>query len=377
MSIPSDSAWRGTAALYPQPLNQSEELGVQHLLEHTYYMNCGPLGNPRLDDIVYRSSEDDQGIRRRVFRWDLTPYQQVIAHGFQARREENIPETTDFNLHHYVHNAGRPLESTRAATHAFVSTTLNRAWHPSPSLQPAQSMRVYHYEINAPGGIWVSQTLGHLYEYPAQDEVSFIGGIAPQYIRSAQLYLINVKLDQFKSIANFRWICYQSAKSVTKWVHLLPCHSQSPFRYTRCVRVDDTLILNANFNPQSDPPRLLSLRGPVVEYVDKTTGHDVRERRPVYSDEAYDWYTNGVDDIQSYINAGLRARNANEAYLFMKNEYVLVDYPGSTGDRIIKGVKKIIDCWPSLRPMLPRNSHGLDEHDHHGKPQDDRDHDEL
>lgn len=340
MSIPSDSPWRGAAALYPQPLNQSEVLGVQHLVEQVYYINCRHPENPPLADIIYRSSEDDEDIRRHVFRWDLTPYQQVFAHGFEARREENTPETTYFNLYHYVHNAGRPLESTRPATHAFVSTTLNSAWHPSPSLQPGHSMRVYRYEINAPGGIWVSQTLGDQYRFPAQDEVAFIGGIAPQYIRSAQLYLITREVGSM---------------------------------YTRRERADDILRLNANFNPQSDPPRQLQLRGPVVDYKDKTSGrkklkklkiypnqsNQVREKRQV-SDDAYDWYANRVEDIKSYINAAFRASSSNEAYLFMKNEYVLVNYaPGSTNDRIINGPLLICDGYRSL-VGTPFGEHGID-----------------
>ncbi|XP_054791997.1 uncharacterized protein LOC129297680, partial [Prosopis cineraria] len=113
MSIPPNSPWRGAAAAYAQPLNQDEILGVQALVEQVYHVNCRLPGNPPLPDIIYRSSEDDENTRRYVFRWDLTPYQQVFVHGLEARREENTPETTYFNLCHYVHNAGRPLDSTR------------------------------------------------------------------------------------------------------------------------------------------------------------------------------------------------------------------------------------------------------------------------
>ncbi|XP_052197283.1 uncharacterized protein LOC127804459 [Diospyros lotus] len=334
MSVPPDSPWRGAAAVYAQPLDPSEFLGVEALVGQVYYINCH-LANPRLDDIIYRSSEEDQDIRQHVYRWDLSPYREVFTNGFQARRETNTPSTTYFNLNHYVHNAGRPLESTRPATHALISTTLDSRWRPRPTFQPGQEMRVYRYEINAPGGIWVSQTLGNLYQCPAQDEVCFIGAIACQYIRSAQLFQVT---REFGS------------------------------RYPTWRRADDTLLLNAYFNPQSHPYRELRLRLPVVDYKDKNTGRkglkklkiypvesDVARKKrqasddPAESDAIYDWYANRVEDIQSYINAAFRARSTDEAYLFMENEYVLVNYaPGSTNDWIVNGPLFICDGYPSL-----------------------------
>lgn len=47
--------------------------------------------------------------------------------------------------------------------------------------------RVYRYEIYAPGDVNVSETLGRdCIVYPEQEEVAFVNGIAPRYIRSAQ-----------------------------------------------------------------------------------------------------------------------------------------------------------------------------------------------
>ena len=188
MSIPPDSLWRGCAANFPQPVGEADLLAAQNLLETVYYFNSR-IANPPLPDIIYRSSDREYDVLRHVFRWDLTPYQEIFQNGFQARRQQGTPDETYFDLNHYVHHGGRPLDSTRPATHAFVSTTLNSNWQPVPTLQQGQEIRVYRYEIYAPGGIWVAETLGDQYQYPAQDEVCFVAGIAPQYIRSAQLFI--------------------------------------------------------------------------------------------------------------------------------------------------------------------------------------------
>lgn len=73
-----------------------------------------------------------------------------------------------------------------------------------------------------------------------------------------------------------------------------------------------------------------------------------RVKRDTAGDEN-SWYANGVTNNESYINAAFRASATNEAYLFMRNEYVWVNYaPGSTNDRIINGPLLICDGFPSL-----------------------------
>jgi len=53
--------------------------------------------------------------------------------------------------------------------------------------------------------------------------------------------------------------------------------------------------------------------------------------------------------LPRYIDAVFRSTKENEAYLFMKNEYVLVNYaPGSKDDRIVNGPLLIRDGFPSL-----------------------------
>lgn len=56
-----------------------------------------------------------------------------------------------------------------------------------------------------------------------------------------------------------------------------------------------------------------------------------------------------VANSESYIDAAFRSSRTNEAYLFMKKEYVLVDYaPGTTDDKVLNGPLFICDGYPSL-----------------------------
>lgn len=134
----------------------------------------------------YRSSDGEIDISRHVFRFDRTPYEFVFQNGFQARVEADTPVEIYCNLEHYVHHGGRPLDTRRPTNHVFTSTTLSSSWY--PIVERGNTEIIYRYEIYVPGGILVAQTLGDRYQYPAQDEVAFPGGIAPQYIRSAQLF---------------------------------------------------------------------------------------------------------------------------------------------------------------------------------------------
>ncbi|XP_073106751.1 uncharacterized protein [Elaeis guineensis] len=336
MSITPNSLWRGCAANFPQPVNETDERAAQFLVETVYYFNCR-LATPPLPDIEYRSSSREEDIVRHVFRWDLTPYQEVFQNGFQARRQEDTPDEVYYNLDHYIHHGGRPLDSRRPATHAFVSTTLSSTWH--PSLQPGDPPReVYRYEIYAPGGIWVAETLGDRYGFRSQEEVTFVAGIAPQYIRSAQLFRLT-----------------------------------RDGRFTRAARVDNRIRVNGYFNPQSHPSRLLNIRRPIFDYQGEngTRANLIisiyrpqapREKREVSidSDGPTDWYAGDVADFESYINAAFRSSHKNEAYLFMKNEYVLVNYaPGTTDDRVVNGPLLICDGYPSLTDTA-FGEHGID-----------------
>ncbi|PSS04825.1 Albumin-2 like [Actinidia chinensis var. chinensis] len=334
MSIPPDAAERGCAANYPQPVSEDDRLEAQFWLSTLYHINCQEL-NPPLHDIVYRSSSQEEDIRRHVFRWDLTPYQEVFENGFRARRQEGTRDVDYVNLYNYVHHGGRPLDSRRETTYVFISTTISSGWH--PSLEPGTDITVFRYEIYAPGGIWVAQALGNRYQYPSQDEVCFVEGVARQYIRSAQ---------------TFRLVRERGS------------------RYTRMERRNDTIIYNRYFNPEAQPQACIQILNPVTYYIDRETRQRQRlevlyypererDKREVSNDPA-DWYAVDAANYESYINAAFRSSRRNEAYLFMNNKYVLLNYaPGTTDDRVVNGPLLICEGYPSLTDTTFAE-HGID-----------------
>ncbi|KAJ1432378.1 Hemopexin-like repeat [Sesbania bispinosa] len=330
MSIPPDSPCRGCAANFAQPVSAQERNAAQDLVDTVHRVNCRERNPP---NIVYRPGVLDCDILRHLFRWDTRSYEEIFQNGFRARPQEDTSTNTYYDLYDFIQNAGAPLDSRRRSRHAFVSTTLNTGWRPEPSgetLPQGGLMQFYRYEIYAPGGIWVAATLGDLYDCPSQDEVCFVAGIAPQYIRSAQLFLAT---------------------------------RQAGSRYVRITRVNNILIINPYFSPRSDPYMELLIEMPVSYYIDDNrremflshrtyTPHTSRQKIEVSNekwDAARQWYGDDVANVLSYINAAFRSSRTNEAYIFMKNEYVLLNYaPGTTNDRIVNGPLLICKGFPSL-----------------------------
>jgi hypothetical protein len=154
-----------------------------------------PHGNETcLADIEYRSSDGEIDILRHVFRWDTRAPEVIFQQGFEARSQGDTPDSIFYNLMLHVNSGGTPLGTRRGdTTHAFVSTTTRSDWTPPA---PGNDAIVYRYEIYAPGGIQVIETLGDRYRHStSQAEVAFPAGIAPQYIRSAQSF--RVTRDRF------------------------------------------------------------------------------------------------------------------------------------------------------------------------------------
>ncbi|KAK9692390.1 hypothetical protein RND81_09G261100 [Saponaria officinalis] len=337
MSIPPNSPWRGCAAYFPQPVSNTDVLAAQSLTETIYYFNCREL-KPPLPDIEYRDSTNEYDLTHHVFRWDSTGYEQIFREGFVVRRQDNTPDNIFYNLDHYVHYGGRPLGNDRPANYTFVSTTLDSGWCPSIKHESGSQptiKEVWRYEIYAPGGIWVAETLGDRYKFPAQDEVCYVAGIARQYVRSAQRFRLIATADS---------------------------------RFTKKERVDALLIINGNFNPQSNPPRLIKTLWPVDKYKDENgktaklvqrffnqnlnmAAISTDQHSGQQSNSSINWYANEVTKVTSYIDAAYRTSRANEVCLFIRNQYVLLTYtPGTTtGDRISKGPTLIGDTFTSLK----------------------------
>ncbi|XP_027364777.1 uncharacterized protein LOC113871883 [Abrus precatorius] len=338
MSFPVDSPWRGCAANFPQPINADDERRAKSLMETVNRYSCYEVRPPlvAVPEIHYRSSDREEDVTRHVFRWAREPYQQIFENGFRARPQEGVPDSTYYNVEDYVHNGGRPAQEGRTQRHAFVGTTLDSSYR--PPLDPnEQEARVYRYEIYAPGGIWIAATIGEKYQFPGQDEISFVAGIARQYIRSAQLFIGT----------------RDAATGHRRW-----------------RRADNRIIINGYFNPQSHPSRLLNIQRPVFDYRDEDGNRsrpltivifrpqtqalleldEQREKRQVLGyDDPMNWYADKVANDQGYINAAFRSSRKNEAYIFMRNEYALLNYaPGTTDDKIVNGPLLICDGYPSL-----------------------------
>lgn len=322
MSISPELPWRGAAAFFRQPVNRSDELAAQSLIEAIYNYNVRCSISSNLPAIEYRSSDGEIDIMRHVFRWDKAPYKFVFQNGFEARRQDkDAPDETYFNLEHYVTTGGRPIDTRRDTTHAYVSTTISSSWY--PSVNPGSVDLLYRYEIYAPGGIWVSQTLGNRYSYSAQDEVAFPAGIATQYIRSAQIFELT-----------------------------------NASKHTERRRVNTILYRNKNFNPNSHPERRLRIQSPVCHYMDennqrkKLVIQEVPERHLSVddaNDEVNEYYTEGVTNVDNYIDSAFRSTRKNEAYIFIKEENVIINYgPATRDDKIISGLRYIGNIFHSL-----------------------------
>ncbi|RDY04793.1 hypothetical protein CR513_11448, partial [Mucuna pruriens] len=340
MSIPPNNPARGCAANFPQPVGAEDINAAEELVNMVGRINL----NEGVGDIVYRPADVQFDIRRPLVRWDTRPYQEIFANGFQARAQGQTPNSTYYNLDSFIHSAGAPLDPNRRHTHAFVSTTLNRGWRPNPTLSTLPrggAMQFYRYEIYAPGGIWVAVTLRNRYRHLSQAEVCFVGGIAPQYIRSC---------IEFTAIRDV---------------------DSSHVSFIREIR----LIINGHFNPQAYPYVEVITYLPIHSYRDEngverdlpeetyTPSSSSRQKRETSDDNqdaALEWYTDEVINVLSYINAAFRASRTNEAYLFMKNEYVLMNYaPGTKDDRIVNGPHLICDGFPSLIDT-PFGEQGID-----------------
>lgn len=326
MSIPPDSLWRGAAARFREPVNEGDELHAQFLMASIDQYNSSPNSTYYP---VYRSSDGESDILRHVFRFDNAPYQYVFENGFEARRQAGTPDELFCNLERYANSGGRPLDTRRETTHVFVSTTISSHWH--PSVNHGESVSVYRYEIYAPGGIVVTPTLEDRYNYSSQDEITFIEGIAPQYIRSAQLFRLTSMLT-----------------------------SDGRYR-TRRTRENTTLYINRNFNPQSHPERRLQIQNPVRYYYDENCRRrdleiqefpelPERRRRSLDTNDALiEYYEDGVTNVDNYIDSAFRSTRRDEVYIFIKKEYVLMNYaPGTTDDRIVNGPHFIGNSFPSL-----------------------------
>ena len=121
-------------------------------------------------------------------------------------------------------------------------------------------------------------------------------------------------------------------------------------RRTTLSRVNTILVRNRNFNPQSHPQMLLRIKRPVIDYYDGSTRRPLEVR--IYpSDETkakltakqsppsiVQYYTYGVTEEHNYLDSAFRSSTYGEVFLFIQEEYVIVNQdPGSTDDFVVDG----------------------------------------
>ena len=104
----------------------------------------------------------------------------------------------------------------------------------------------------------------------------------------------------------------------------------NPCRYTRCIRVDNKIRVNGRFNPKSHPSALLNIQRPIFDCIDTGNNRRLPVSTSIHPATAsavgtMKWYAMDVANVQSYIDAAFRSMYKYEAYLFMKNKYVLID----------------------------------------------------
>lgn len=87
---------------------------------------------------------------------------------------------------------------------------------------------------------------------------------------------------------------------------------------------------------------------------EKILGYDEKK----FTEAANKWYFTDVINEVSYIDAAFRSSNANEAYIFMQNEYILLNYDPA-GGKILHGPIPIGHGFPSLI-STPLGEYGID-----------------
>lgn len=303
MALSPDSCFRGVAAAIPQPASELEALDQLSpiITGLTLYNDEGP-------SILYRNPDNDQDIIEAVYRLDGRHYQDIFQTGFRPRPPNDPQDLARYyNLERFVNDGGSPGDETPAEPSVFISTTRSSSWRPTVTADCI----LYRYEIFAPGGIDAVLTLRHRNDHPNQQEISFAGGICPQYIRSARQYIV-----------------------------LVTPGSRYPTSYTPA---DGDLHLNPNFNPSPDRPHI-RIRNPRCP----PGGNVIRKKRSTEVSSVED-----ICKVGHYIESAFNFSDKEEVYLFVADRCLLINYaPGTTDDYIIKGPQTIGDLLPYLKDTI-------------------------
>ncbi|GLJ08515.1 hypothetical protein SUGI_0090300, partial [Cryptomeria japonica] len=261
-----------------------------------------------------------------VYRWDARRPEEIFQTGFTPRPQGSTRVKDYYNLQLFVNRGGSPGDTSHADSSVFVSTTRLRSWRP---MVPVTCI-LYWYQIYAPGGIDAVITLGVHNEFPNQLEISFAGGIRPQYIRFASPYTVNVEPGE---------------------------------RFPRCNRLGNDVYINVGFNPnptlngRTTPVLGNCLRNPTCPGRGQNLIRIGSARYAVKRD--VEDYVDPVCSVGHYINSAFNFPDTEEAYLFIADQCLLINYaPGTTDDYIIKGPLSIGDAFTCLKDTIFAN--GID-----------------
>ncbi|KAJ8437593.1 hypothetical protein Cgig2_005344 [Carnegiea gigantea] len=315
--IPADSALRGAAASR-MPVTEEDLPELQRLVDgvNRYNLVYPPNGVPNLGSIIYRPP--GYNVTNPVYRFVREKPGIVFLEGFRPWGPQEGPEhlwagnSTYFNLYRHVNERGPPATPPNFMC-VFASTTLSRQWCPPP---PTDGGTVFRYEIYAPGGIHVHETLRSHYYFPAQDEVSFLGGIASVFIRSAQEFRITYRNGRYDDLMHY----YATGVANTK------NYLDAAFRSSRTdeayLFVEKEYVL-LNYAPDSTNDRVVN--GPLFIFdgfvsLGETAFAEVR------------------------VDCAFGVEGKDEVFIFSGAK---INYaPGTTKDWIIEGPMSIADMFP-------------------------------
>lgn len=325
MALPPNSPFRGVAAVLSQPASEAGA-ELSQLSEGVRIYNSQY-------NIQYRDSANDQDVTEALYRWDMRSYEEIFRTGFTP-----LPPTSDehdvsdyYNFEKFV-NSGEMIDLPENRS-VFVSTTRSTSWRPLLS----SSGTIYRYQIYAPGGIDAVLTLGDQNQHPNQQVIAFVGGIRPQYIRIARPYSVTLTPD-----------------------------SQDP-TYTP---LGNSLYRNGRFNPnptsdgQTTQDFMNCLRNPACptsgeDLINVIYAGDKVDDQENYNVDVQENYVDQVCRVEHYIDSAFNSSVGEEAYLFMADRYLLINYaPGTTADYIIKGPETVSDGFPCLKDTIFAN--GID-----------------
>ncbi|KAM7486049.1 hypothetical protein LguiA_002058 [Lonicera macranthoides] len=283
------------------------------------------LHNRQGPSIQYRDPIGDQDIVEAVYRWDDRSHTEIFRTGFLPRDRGSTTWEDYYNLERHVNGGGAPGDTSPVDGSVFVSTTRSTRWRP----RMTTTMIIYRYEIFVPGGIDAVLTLREHNDYLNQQEIAFVGGIDPQYIRSARPYV------------------FLSSEPGSQFPSYTPHGNQ--------IYPNDHFNPNPNSSGQTTQEfrnRLRNIWCPTREEVminlDDTTNLQKRDIRDVTSPTEVPYLDPGCN-VGHYVDCAFNFNNQVEAFIFTTDQCLQINYaPGTTEDFIIKGPMSIGDFFPSL-----------------------------